>query len=96
MLKINGIDKLQKQLKEVEKVLRELDGDLGSVKFDPDDPASIEAAVQSVNRVIDSRVEPYAGNPIVDSLVDQMKDSYRESILQKAAEARLQSGEDGQ
>jgi hypothetical protein len=74
--------------------LNELDGELGFVNFDPYDPASIEAAIQSVNRMIDSRIEPHAANPIVGSLADQMKESYRENILQKAAEARLQSDED--
>jgi len=94
MLKITGLDKLQKELKEAEQALSELEGELGIVNFDPHDPASIEAAIQSVNRMIDSRTEPHADNPIVGSLADQMKESYRENILQKAAEARIQSDED--
>lgn len=94
MLKITGFEKLQKELKEAEKTLSELDGKLGVINFDPDEPASIEAAIQSVMRMIDSRIEPYVDNPIVGSLADQMKENYRESILQKAAQARLQSNED--
>ncbi|HDZ45607.1 hypothetical protein LCGC14_0097220 [marine sediment metagenome] len=94
MLKITGLDKLQKELKEAEQALNGLDGELGVVNFNPDDPASIEDAIQSVMRMIESRIEPYADNPIVGSLADQMKESYRENILQKAAEARLQSDED--
>lgn len=93
MLKITGLEKLQKELEEAEQALNELDGELGVVNFDANDPASIEAAIQSVKRMIDSRIEPYADNPIVGSLADQMKESYRENILQKAAETRLQSGE---
>lgn len=94
MLKITGLDKLQKELKQAEQALNELDGELGVVNFDPHESASIEAAIQSVNRMIDNRVEPYVDNPIVESLAEQMKESYRENILQKAAEARLQSDED--
>lgn len=94
MLKITGLDKLQKELKQAEQALNELDGELGVVNFDPHEPVSIEAAIQSVNRMIDNRVEPYVDNPIVESLAEQMKESYRENILQKAAEARLQSDED--
>lgn len=93
MLKITGIDKLQKDLKEAEQALNELDGELGVVNFDPHDPASIEVAVQSVMRMIDSRIEPYTDSPVVELLADQMKESYRENILQKAAEARLQPDE---
>ena len=94
MLKITGLDKLQKELKEAGQALSDLDGELGVVNFDPHDPASIEAAIQSVMRMIDSRIEPYADNPFVRSLADQTKENFRETILQKAAEARLHSDED--
>lgn len=94
MLKITGLEKLEKEIKEAEQALSELEGELGVVNFDPHDPASIEAAIQSVNLMIDSRIQPHTDNPIVSSLADQMKESYRENILHKAAEARLQSDED--
>ena len=93
MVKITGIDKLQKELKQAQQALNDLDGELCVVNFDPNDPASIEAAIQSVIRIIDSRIEPYADNPIVGSFAEQMKESYRQNILQKAADARLQSNE---
>lgn len=86
--------KLQKELKEAEQVLNELDGELGVVNFDPHDPASIEAAIHSVERMIDNRTEEYSGNPIIGPLIDQMKESYRENLLQKAAEARLNGDEE--
>ncbi|ODB44945.1 hypothetical protein BB427_00715 [Pseudoalteromonas sp. BMB] len=94
MLKITGLDKLQKELKEITQALNQLDGDLGAVSFDPHDPMSIEAAIQSVNQIVDNRIESYTDNPFVGSLAEKMKNQYRESILQKAAEARLQSNED--
>lgn len=94
MFKITGLDKLQKSLKDAQRALSELDGELGVVNFDPNDPASIEGAIQSVNRMIDERLGEYSSNPIVGPLVEQMKEKYRESILEKAAEARLKSDGD--
>lgn len=94
MFKITGLNKLQKNLKDAERALSELDGELGVVNFDPNDPASIEGAIQSINRMIDERLGEYSSNPIVGPLAEQMKEKYRESILEKAAAARLQSGED--
>lgn len=94
MFKITGLDKLQKNLKDAERALSESDGELGVVNFDPNDPASIEGAIQSVNRMIDERLSEYSSNPIVGPLAEQMKEKYRESILEKAAAARLQSDED--
>ncbi|WP_417069210.1 hypothetical protein [Niveibacterium terrae] len=94
MFKITGFDDLQKDLKDAQHALGELDGELGTVNFNPNDPGSIEAAVQSVCRMIDDRVGNYASNPMVGPLIDQMKEIYRENILQKAAEARLQPDEE--
>lgn len=94
MLKINGLEKLQKDLDEAQRALSELDGELGTFSFNPHDPGSIEAAIQSVYRMLDERAGQYTSNPVIGPLVEQMKDSYRESILQKAAEARLQADED--
>ena len=94
MFKITGLDKLQKNLKDAQRALSELDGELGVVNFDPNDPASIEGAIQSVNRMIDDRLGEYSSNLIVGPLAEQMKEKYRESILEKAAEARLKSDGD--
>jgi len=94
MFKITGLNKFQKNLKGAERALRELDGELRVVNFDPNDPASIEGTIQSVNRMIDERLDEYSSNPIIGPLAEQMKEKYRESILEKAAEARLQAGED--
>jgi len=94
VFKITGLDKLQKDLKDAQRALSELDGELGGVNFDPNDPASIEGAIQSVSRMIDDRLGEYSSNPIVVPLAEQMKEKYRESILEKAAEARLKSDGD--
>lgn len=94
MFEIKGLNKLQKELKQAQRALEELDGKLGTVQFDPHDPASIEAAIQSVCQMVDSRAGQYAGNPVVGPLIEQAKESYRNQIVQKAAEARLQVNKD--
>lgn len=93
MFEIRGMNKLQRELDQAQRALDELDGELVTVQFDPHDPASIEAAIQSVCKIIDSRVGQYTANPIVGPLINQMKESYRDNIVQKAAAARLQVDE---
>ena len=90
-MKITGLDEFTKQLDEAQKALAALDGQIGTVNFDPNDPASIEAAIQHAHMMIDERVGAYALNPIVESLIEQLKEKYREGILQKAAAARLKN-----
>ena len=88
-IKITGLDNLTRQFDDAQKALAALDGTLGTVKFNPDDPASIEAAIQTIVVIIDERVGDYAANPIIDSLVEQMKEKYRDAIIERASTARL-------
>ncbi|WP_065615384.1 hypothetical protein [Pseudomonas moraviensis] len=86
---LKGIDKLQRQLADAQKVLQSLEGDLCTVNFNPRDPVSIEGAIQQISNLIDERVGTYTSNPIISSLAEQMKERYREKIIERAAAARL-------
>lgn len=92
MFKITGLDNLSRDLEDAQKAMSAMDGELGSVRFDPHDPASIEAAIQEVEKLIDERLGSYASNPIIGPLAEGMKEQYRQGIVDKAAAAR--TGED--
>lgn len=94
MFKITGLDELSTQLTNAQKALEALDGELGTVNFDPNDPASIEAAIQSVETIIDERLGQYANNPIIAPLAANMKEKYREAVVDRAAAARLKGCDD--
>ena len=91
MVRIKALDALQKQLSDAQKALEALDGEIGSVRFDPHDPASIEAAIHQVEALIDARVEPYSPNPFISGLVEAMKEQYRAGLIDRAAQARLEA-----
>jgi hypothetical protein len=86
---IKGLDQLQRDLKQAQIALAELDGSLCTINFDPFDPASIEHAIQEVSDTIDERVGSYATNPFVGPLIEGMKENYRARIIEQAAEKRL-------
>jgi len=94
MFKITGLDKLTKQLDQAQQALNELDGDLVTLNFNPNDPGSIEAAIQQLNTVIDAKIAPWADNPLVSQVAEGMKEQYREAIIERAAAARLESDEE--
>ena len=94
MFKIEGLDALQKQLKQAEKAFAELDGDIADVRFDPHDPSSIEQAIQQVNDAVDEKVAPYTGNEMVMSVAEELKENARAEILERAAQARLNPEDD--
>lgn len=89
MFKITGLSEVSQELETAQKAIAALDGELGTVSFDPNDPSSIEVAIQGMERLIDERLGKYASNTLIGPLTEEMKASYRQSILDKAAEARL-------
>jgi hypothetical protein len=95
-MSIKGLDKLTKNLDEAQRALAEIDGELGTVSFNPNDPASIEAAIKDVENLIDQRLGPYSANPVIGPLIDAMKERYRDGIVQKAATERLEGEQDGE
>lgn len=90
---VKGLELLQKELEEAQRAISELEGDLGTVSFDAEEPYSVEAAIQAVNQLIDGRIGQYASNPFIAPIIDGLKESYREAIILKASEARLQAEE---
>ena len=93
MIKITGLDALTKELDQLQRVLRELDGEIGTVTFNPHDPASIESAISNINALIDEKAGDYRSNSMAASIIEDVKDSYRQSILDKAAGARAAGGD---
>jgi hypothetical protein len=93
MVKIKGLDKLQRDLRRAQDALTGLDGELGSVSFNPEDPASIDQAIMAMEKIVDEHVAGYDDSEIIGSLSDDMKEQYRAMILEKAAEARLKDDE---
>ncbi len=93
MFSITGLDSLQKTLSEAQITLEAVNGELGTLTFNPEDPESIEAAIAESERLVDERLGTYSGNMIVEPLIQQMKDAFRTAVIEKAAEARLKDDE---
>lgn len=94
MIKFEGLDKLQKELKHAQKALKELDGEIAQVSFDPNDPASINSAIVSMERMVDERVGQYAKNELVAPIIDEAKEVFKNAIIEKASQARLEADDE--
>ena len=91
---IKGLNELSRKMKELEKAIAALDGEIGSVNFDPNDPQSIEVAIQKMEQAVEDRVGNYSRNDIVEGIVSEVKERYRQAIIERASEARNEQ-EDG-
>jgi hypothetical protein len=88
MLKITGLTELQQDLENAQRAFQALDGEIGSVRFDPNSPQSVEAAIVSMEALIDEKISPYRGNALVENIIPQMKERYRAVILERAGNAQ--------
>lgn len=91
MIKITGIEEIQKTLADAQKALSDIDGILGTISFDPHSPESIEMAISHVERLIDNRVYVYKNNNLVRDIIIGLKEKYRDIIIEKASIERMRS-----
>jgi Mg2+ and Co2+ transporter CorA len=88
MYKITGLDKLQRDLKEVTRALDSMSGRIAELHFDPGDARSVANAIREMERAVDRKVAPYRSNTMIQKIASAMKDSYRTQINERANKAR--------
>jgi hypothetical protein len=85
MLKITGLNELQRTMDELAKFGADLDGEIAQVTFNPTDPTNIEAAIQEVADAVDAKAKSYPRNEMVRNLAEQAKETFRQQLLGRAA-----------
>lgn len=93
-MKISGLDAFTRKMNGLQKAVAELDGQIAEVSFDPNDPESIELAICKYNTAVDERVARYAHNEMVFAIAEELKESGRNAILDRAAAIRLEGNKE--
>jgi hypothetical protein len=83
-----SLDSIVKELSQAQRALERLGGTLATVEFNPNEPASIAAAIHRVEAAIDRAASPYLRNALVKNWTDEMKKVYTAAIQERAAKAR--------
>lgn len=86
-IKISGLDAMKRQLEQLQLALKQLNGTVGTLSFDPHDPESIRKAITQMERLVDGKVAQYRTNPVVADVAAKMKQQYKKSILERAKNA---------
>ena len=84
-VEIKGLDKLQRDLKDAERALQSLNGTIASLKFNPNDDASVQEAIRDMERTIDSKISPYERSALIESLAEGAKKRHRKAMLELAS-----------
>jgi len=88
-IKVTGLNTLARELEQASAAIGALEGPITEVRYDPEDPSSVEAAIAQAEAAIDLKIAPYRGNKMVEQLAASMKTQYRAQILDRAAQARM-------
>jgi hypothetical protein len=88
-VELSGFDELQKTLGDAQRAIESLDGELATLRVDPNNP---QAAITEMERAVDEKLAPYRGNPIVEQISEASKEHFRKGILGRAEEVK-RSGE---
>lgn len=83
-VKITGLETLQRELGDAQRALASLDGSIATLKVEPNDPASVQAATRHMEAAVDSKVGAYGSNPLISEVVEVAKEHYRSQILKLA------------
>lgn len=94
-MKIKGLKQLQRELGALQRAAANLDGEIAQVSFNPADPQSIELAIQKMESAVDEKVGSAGNSEVTTNLAQELKERYREAILEKAACARSEDAPDG-
>jgi predicted nucleotide-binding protein len=88
-IRITGLDKIQRMLRDAQRAAESLNGELGQLSFKPDDLSSVEAAIAEARALVDERLGPWRGNPLVDKMAEGAKAQFEELVHRKVEEHRL-------
>jgi hypothetical protein len=87
-VKMEGFEKLQRELSELADAARALDGNLCDLRFDPGDESSVRDAIARMEAAVDAKTARWRSNSAVREIAEKSKQRFREEILRKASVAR--------
>ena len=91
-VELSGFDELQDTLTDAQRAIESLDGELATLRVDPNNP---QAAIDEMESAVDAKLAPYRGNPIVEQIAEASKELFRNGILRQAQEAKRKDTEGG-
>ena len=79
-ISVTGLDEIQRRLETIQHGLASLDGEIAHISFNPNDPQSVDRAIQEMEAAVDAKAS-HTDDPLVKNVVSQMKKAYREGIV---------------
>ena len=85
-------DEMTRILEEAAEGLKALEEQVITTEFDPENPFSIQAAIDYVERAIDAKIAPFRNNRLVQEAAAQIKAECRANVLHQVADHETDRG----
>ena len=85
---ITGLKQLTSQFEQFQTAMKEINGKLCGLRFDPSDSGQVQAAIQKTEQAVDERLSEFPDNPLVQQFATGTKEKIKAEILKRASEAR--------
>jgi hypothetical protein len=69
-------DELTRQLEELQRAVGSLHGDIGTLRFNPNDDHDVERAIREMERAAEAKDAAYQSNPVVQKFVSGTKQQF--------------------
>jgi hypothetical protein len=83
--KLTGLSEVTRNM---EQLMRALDGAVAKASFDPFNPQDVERVLREIEQKVDLKMAPYILSPGAREIAAGLKEEYRKAILHKAEAAR--------
>src|SRR5881628_2827909 len=90
MFQIAGLEQFTSLFEELSGAIKQLNGKLCELGFDPAKPDQVQAAIQTMERAVDERLSEFPDNPLAQQFATGTKEKIKAEILKRASEARRQ------
>jgi hypothetical protein len=82
-IKITGLDKLQRDLDELQRAMKALDGPITKINIIPGDAQSVARGIREMEAAVDAKAAPYRNNPMVKKIVEAAKKHFTERLRER-------------
>jgi len=93
MIETDSLRRIARELNAALEALKALESEFGTIRFDPRDPHSIDAAIEAMETKVDKELVAFRANPFITPFIDSLKASQRQAILDQANKAQLRQNQ---
>ena len=83
-MEASAMKEVQREFKEAGEAIDALEGEIATIRVDPNDPRSLERALQEMKQAVDQKIVRYRENRLVRTIAEKARMVFEEQLREKA------------